>query len=72
VSSSDVERNSGGLKNSFVDFLAYLITASWIASFLLDMVKSDYDPPAIIHGLMMAVATAAFGSSIISRKGSPE
>lgn len=60
-------RTTGGLQRKFVDTLGWLITGAWAASFLLDAAIRDYDPPVSVHALMMVVAGAAFGSSLIHR-----
>lgn len=66
------ERGASGLRRSFVDILAWLITVAWAASFIVDMLPYDYDPPASIHALMMIVASAAFGSNLLKRKNEEE
>lgn len=48
-----------------MDVLGWVITGAWAASFVLDAVVKTYDPPWTIHALMMVVAGAAFGSTLI-------
>jgi hypothetical protein len=40
----------------------------WAASMIIDASVKDYDPPAVIHGLMTLVATAAFSSALVVRR----
>ena len=63
------ERAPGGLQRRFVDALAWFIVVAWAAGFLLDIVRPSYDPPAVLHGLMLTVAGAAFGASVVRRNG---
>jgi hypothetical protein len=51
--------------------LAWIIVGAWGSSFVLDAVVTTYDPPPVIHALMMVVAGAAFGSTFI-HKGAEE
>lgn len=68
-----VDRTPGGLRNSFVDTLAWLITVVWVISFGASLVPSwDYSPPAAIHVLMTTVAGAAFGGNLIKKIGGGE
>lgn len=66
------ERTAGGLRRSFVDFLGWLITIAWAASFIADMAMTRYDPPVSIHALMTIVAGAAFGGNLISKSKGKE
>lgn len=62
-------RSSGGLQRRFVDALAWIITGAWGVSFVMDIVRPAYDPPGVLHALMLTVAGAAFGSTLIRREG---
>lgn len=66
--SKRAERTAAGFRKSFVDALAWFITAVWGVSFILDTLVESYDPPPTIHALMMAVATAAIGGNLIKKK----
>jgi hypothetical protein len=68
VNKKKTERNAGGLRRSYVDFLAWMITIFWGGSFLADMTLKEYDPPAAIHALMTIVAGAAFGGTLLKAK----
>lgn len=65
-------RTASGLQRRFVDTLGWLITGIWSVSFILDAAVKTYDPPVSIHALMMVVAGAAFGSTLIKRAGEGE
>jgi hypothetical protein len=69
--SDDPGRTKAGLQRRFVDILAWIIVGAWGSSFVLDAVVTTYDPPPVIHALMMVVAGAAFGSTFI-HKGAEE
>lgn len=60
-------RTTGGLQHRFVDVLGWLITFAWGISFVLDAAVKEYEPPVSVHALMMVVAGAAFGSSLIKK-----
>ena len=47
--------------------LSYVITALWIASFILAAVDRTYQPPAAIHALMLSVAGFMFGEGLVKR-----
>jgi hypothetical protein len=66
-SESTRSRTTTGLQRRFVDTLGWLITLVWAVSFILDAIITTYDPPVSIHALMMVVAGAAFGSTLIKR-----
>lgn len=51
------------------NFIAFVVTLVWAASFLADIVLASYEPPASIHVVMMIVAGAAFGNTIIKSNG---
>jgi hypothetical protein len=56
------------LQRRFVDILGWVITSVWGLSFILDAAIKSYDPPPIVHALMMLVAGAAFGSTFIQKE----
>lgn len=60
-------RTATGLSHRFIDSLSWIITAAWAISFVLDATVKTYDPPVSVHALMMVVAGAAFGSTLINR-----
>lgn len=64
-----VERNSSGLRRSFVDALGWIITGAWGFSFALDMSNliPEYSVPPELYGLMTIVAGAAFVGSVIRK-----
>lgn len=49
--------------------IGYLVTATWGVSFVLDALLVNYEPPVSVHALMMLVAGAAFGGSMLKRNG---
>lgn len=66
------ESKSSASNNKLATNLAYVITAAWGISFLVDIPVKSYDPPATIHALMMLVAGAVFGEGLIkNRNGKP-
>lgn len=66
--SDGLGRTRTGLQRRFVDVLAWVITGTWAISFVLDAAVKSYDPPPILHALMMLVAGAAFGSTFIQKE----
>lgn len=48
-------------------FLARVVTGVWVLSMMGDAAVQSYDPPATVHGLMMAVAGWAFGSHLFTK-----
>jgi hypothetical protein len=57
--------------NKVATRLAYVITAFWALSFLVDIIVKTYDPPASVHALMMIVAGAVFGEGLIKTRNGP-
>lgn len=55
------------MSNKLITGIAIVITVAWSVSFLADIVVSSYDVPATVHALMMLVAGAAFGGTVIRR-----
>lgn len=49
--------------------IGWTVLIAWGTSFVLDAALKNYDPPVSVHALMMIVAGAAFGGSIIKRNG---
>jgi hypothetical protein len=54
------------------NIIALVITAVWATSFIADIISSNYEPSPYIHGIMMLVAGAAFGDSVIRRSRTDE
>ena len=48
--------------------LGWIIVITWVVSLVLDALLPMYDVPATVHGLMMLVAGALFGPSIVGRR----
>ena len=49
--------------------IAVVVTVVWALSFLADIALGEaYSPSPYVHGMMMVVAGAAFGRSILSDK----
>lgn len=49
--------------------IGWTVTAAWAISFVLDAVLPHYEPPVSLHALMMLVAGAAFGGSMLKKNG---
>lgn len=49
--------------------IGWTVTVAWAASFVLDAVLKNYEPPVTVHALMMLVAGAAFGGQMWKRNG---
>ena len=49
--------------------IAIIALLLWVVSFVLDAVLTNYEPPISVHIVMMTVAGAAFGGSVL-KKGS--
>lgn len=49
--------------------IGWVVTGAWATSFVLDALLVRYEPPVSVHALMMIVAGAAFGSSMLRRNG---
>ena len=47
--------------------VAWIIVATWVTSFILDIVLPIYDIPPTVHGLMAMVAAFLFGPTITGR-----
>lgn len=47
--------------------IAIIVTIIWATSFVLSAIVPDYSPPVSVHAVMMLVAGAAFGSSVLKR-----
>lgn len=45
--------------------LGSIITASWVISYILDILDNEYDPPTSVHALMLLVAGTVFGQGFI-------
>lgn len=48
--------------------IAIVITTAWAVSFIIDIISPSYEPPATLHALMMIVAGAAFGATILPKR----
>lgn len=46
-------------------WLTVVITLAWAVSFIVDIARTDYDPPASVHALMLIVAGAVFGDGLV-------
>lgn len=46
-------------------WLTVVITLAWAVSFIVDIAKTEYDPPASVHALMLIVAGAVFGDGLV-------
>lgn len=51
--------------------IAVVITVAWAVSFIVGIIRVDYNPPATVGALMLMVAGALFGENIL-RKGEKE
>jgi hypothetical protein len=60
---SDGSRNAAGLRTIFVDIFCFVVLIAWSVSFLVDIFNPRYDPPAPLHGLMVAVSLSALGTN---------
>lgn len=47
--------------------IGWMVTLTWLLSVILDATVSTYDVPASVHGLMLLVAGAFFGPTIMGR-----
>lgn len=63
------EQTQQGMGDRIVNIIACVITAVWAVSFVADIFVKDYEPSAYIHVIMMTVAGAAFGKTIVLRNG---
>ena len=48
--------------------IGWTVTGAWATSFVLDAMFASYEPPVSLHALMMLVAGAAFGGSMLKKK----
>lgn len=55
--------------NRLATIVAAVITAVWAASFIIDAVVHDYDPPPTVGAIMLIVAGALFGGNLLAKKG---
>ena len=46
-------------------WLTVVITTAWAISFIVDITRTEYDPPASVHALMLIVAGAVFGDGLV-------
>lgn len=45
--------------------LTIIITVAWAVSFIVDILRTEYEPPASVHALMLIVAGAVFGDGLV-------
>lgn len=48
--------------------IAIVITVAWAVSFIIGALNPSYAPPPSLHPLMLIVAGAAFGNTVLNRK----
>jgi predicted ferric reductase len=54
-------------RRPITEVLAYIITAVWVVSFIVDIVNPEYEPHPSVHAIMTLVAGALFGESVFRR-----
>jgi len=50
-----------------INFIALVVTVVWAASFVADVMMKNYNPPAQIHAVMLAIVGALFGFQVVHR-----
>lgn len=45
--------------------IAVVVTVAWAASFVVDILIADYDPPPSVHALMVIIVGAIFGAQAV-------
>lgn len=70
VTKRNIERNSSGLQQRFVDVLGWGVFGLWAVGFSVDMLdlKKGWDLPAGIWGLMTIVCGAAFVAQALKKE----
>jgi hypothetical protein len=58
----------GEVNRRLAAVIAVVITVVWTISFTADLLNPQYSPPPTVHALMMLVAGAAFGGSVLGKR----
>lgn len=49
------------------NIIALVVTGVWALSFIADIILTSYEPSPYLHAIMMTVAGAAFGGSLLKK-----
>lgn len=58
-------KNDKGISPYVSNGIAVIVTIVWAASFIADIVSTEYQPPTAIHVAFMAVIGAIFGFQFV-------